>query len=135
MEAGTAPDPMTLHPVAGQPRVVLLKPLITSPLIEVGELSYYYDPEFADEFETRNVLHHYGPDRLITGKFCALGAGNTLIMNGANDRMSGVSTLSIARVVRLGRRLPRRAGGLGSGARDHRRGVPHDLPRSSWWPS
>ena len=72
MEAGAAPDPMKLHPVAGQPRVVLLKPLITSPLIEVGEFSYYDDPEFADEFETRNVLHHYGPDRLIIGKFCAL---------------------------------------------------------------
>ena len=75
MEAAAAPDPMKPHPVAGQPRVVLLKPLITSPLIEVGEFSYYDDPEFADEFETRNVLHHYGPDRLIIGKFCAIAAG------------------------------------------------------------
>ena len=92
MGAGAAPDPMKLHPVAGQPRVVLLKPLITSPLIEVGEFSYYDDPEFADEFETRNVLHHYGPDRLIIGKFCAFAAGTTFIMNGANHRMGGVST-------------------------------------------
>jgi hypothetical protein len=44
LAADAAPDPMTLHPVAGQPRVVLLKPLITSPLIEVGEFSYYDDP-------------------------------------------------------------------------------------------
>ncbi len=92
MTEEVAPDPMTLHPVAGQPRVVFLKPLVTSPLIEVGEFSYYDDPEFADEFETRNVLHHYGPDRLIIGKFCALAAGTTFIMNGANHRMSGVST-------------------------------------------
>ncbi|WP_450097616.1 hypothetical protein [Salinispora mooreana] len=28
-----------------QPRVVLLKPLITSPLIEVGEFTYYDDPD------------------------------------------------------------------------------------------
>jgi hypothetical protein len=92
LTANAAPDPMTLHPVAGQPRVVLLRPLITSPLIEVGEFSYYDDPEFADEFETRNVLHHCGPDRLIIGKFCALAAGTTFIMNGANHRMSGLST-------------------------------------------
>jgi len=98
------PDPMTLHPVAGRPRVVLLKPLIISPLIEVGEFSYYDDPEFADEFETRNVLHHYGPDRLIIGKFCAFAAGTTFIMNGANHRMSGVSTFPFPIMEALGRR-------------------------------
>ncbi|GAF49323.1 putative acetyltransferase [Rhodococcus wratislaviensis NBRC 100605] len=92
MPTNAAPDPMTLHPVSGQPRVVLLKPLIENPLIDVGEYSYYDDPEFADEFETRNVLHHYGPDRLIIGKFCAFATGTTFIMNGANHRMSGVST-------------------------------------------
>jgi len=92
LPTNAAPDPMTLHPVAGQPRVVLLEPLIDNPLIEVGEFSYYDDPEFAEEFETRNVLHHYGPDRLIIGKFCAFATGTTFIMNGANHRMSGVST-------------------------------------------
>lgn len=34
---------------------MLLKPLITSPLIEVGEFSYYDDPA---AFEARNVLYH-----------------------------------------------------------------------------
>ena len=63
----TAPDPTNVHPMAGQPRVVLLKPLIDNPLIEVGEYTYYDDPEFAEEFETRNVLHHYGPDKLVIG--------------------------------------------------------------------
>ena len=87
---------MTLHPVSGQPRVVLLKPLIENPLIVVGEYSYYDDPEFADEFETRNVLHHYGPDRLIIGKFCALATGTKFIMNGANHRMSGVLDLPVS---------------------------------------
>ena len=38
--------------------------------------------EFAEEFETRNVLHHYGPDKLVIGKFCALATGVTFIMNG-----------------------------------------------------
>jgi virginiamycin A acetyltransferase len=87
-----APDPMTLHPRAGQDRVVLLKPLVTSPLITVGDYSYYDDPEFPLEFETRNVLYHFGPEKLIIGKFCAIAAGATFIMNGANHRMDGPST-------------------------------------------
>ncbi|MCX4782398.1 CatB-related O-acetyltransferase [Streptomyces sp. NBC_01264] len=86
------PDPRTLHPMAGQPRVVLLKPLVTSPLIEVGEYSYYDDPDDPTAFETRNVLYHYGPERLVIGKFCALGTGVRFIMNGANHRMDGPST-------------------------------------------
>lgn len=88
----TGPDPAVVHPIPGQERVVLLRPLITSPLIEVGEFSYYDDPEHATEFETRNVTHHYGPERLVIGKFCAFASGVTFVMNGANHRMSGVST-------------------------------------------
>jgi virginiamycin A acetyltransferase len=76
----------------GQDRIVLLKPLITSPLIVVGDFTYYDDPDDATAFETRNVLHHYGPERLIIGKFCAIAAGVKFIMNGANHRMSGPST-------------------------------------------
>ena len=83
---------MRLHPIEGQPRVALLKPLLTSPLIEVGIFSYYDDPEHAEEFQTRNVLHHYGPDRLVIGSFCAFATGTTFIMNGANHRMDGPST-------------------------------------------
>ncbi|MER5774676.1 CatB-related O-acetyltransferase [Streptomyces sp. NPDC002039] len=86
------PDPSVLHPVAGQPRVVLLRPLVTSPLIEVGDYSYYDDPDDATAFETRNVLHHYGPERLVIGRFCALGTGVRFLMNGANHRMDGPST-------------------------------------------
>ncbi|MER5808401.1 CatB-related O-acetyltransferase [Streptomyces sp. NPDC002033] len=85
-------DPMVLHPIPGQPRVVLLKPLVTSGLIEVGEYSYYDDPDDPTAFETRNVLYHYGPEKLVIGKFCALGAGVRFLMNGANHRMDGPST-------------------------------------------
>jgi virginiamycin A acetyltransferase len=85
-------DPMVLHPFPEQPRVVLLKPLVTSPLIEVGEYSYYDDPDDPTAFETRNVLYHYGPERLVIGKFCALATGVRFIMNGANHRMDGPST-------------------------------------------
>lgn len=89
---GTPADPDVLHPMPGQPRVVLLKPLITSPLIEVGEFTYYDDPDDPTAFEVRNVLYHYGPERLVIGKFCALGEGVRFIMNGANHRMDGPST-------------------------------------------
>jgi hypothetical protein len=40
-----APDPMTLHPVVGAKRVVFLKPLVTHPNVEVGEYTYYDDPD------------------------------------------------------------------------------------------
>jgi len=73
-------------------RVVLLKPLVQSPLIEVGDFSYYDDPDDATAFESRNVLYHYGPERLVIGRFCALGTGTRFIMNGANHRMDGPST-------------------------------------------
>ncbi|WP_370622892.1 CatB-related O-acetyltransferase [Streptomyces tsukubensis] len=75
-----------------QPRVVQLRPLVKSPLIEVGEYSYYDDPDEPTAFETRNVLYHYGPEKLVIGKFCAIGTGARFIMNGANHRMDGPST-------------------------------------------
>jgi len=85
-------DPNVLHPMPGQERVVQLKPLITSPLIEVGEFSYYDDPVAPTAFETNNVLYHYGPERLVIGKFCAFAEGVRFVMNGANHRMDGPST-------------------------------------------
>lgn len=85
-------DPTVLHPMPGTTRVVQLKPLVTSELIEVGEFSYYDDPDEPTAFETRNVLHHYGPEKLVIGKFCAFAAGVRFIMNGANHRMDGPST-------------------------------------------
>jgi virginiamycin A acetyltransferase len=78
--------------VVGADRVVLLKPLVRSELIEVGDYSYYDDPDDPEAFETRNVLYHYGPEKLRIGKYCALGTGTTFVMNGANHRMDGPST-------------------------------------------
>ncbi|MCX5200211.1 CatB-related O-acetyltransferase [Streptomyces sp. NBC_00237] len=85
-------DPNTVHPWPEQPRVVLLKPLVTSDLIEVGDYTYYDDPDDALAFETKNVLYHYGPDRLRIGKFCALATGVRFIMHGATHLMDGPST-------------------------------------------
>jgi virginiamycin A acetyltransferase len=90
----TGPDPQTMHPVAGHPRVGFLKAIVDRPNIEVGDFSYYDDPRGPEHFVERCVLHHYDflGDRLVIGKFCALAAGVTFIMNGANHAMTGFST-------------------------------------------
>ncbi|WP_327169087.1 CatB-related O-acetyltransferase [Streptomyces subrutilus] len=86
------PDPTVLHPLPEHERVVLLKPLVTDPRIEIGDFTYYDDPETALEFEQRNVLYAYGPERLVIGKYCALATGTRFIMAGANHPTLGVST-------------------------------------------
>jgi virginiamycin A acetyltransferase len=87
-----APDPDRLHPVAGQERVVFLKPLVRDPRIEVGEYTYYDHPDDATAFEERAVLYGFGPERLIIGRFCAIGAGVRFLMPGANHADLGPST-------------------------------------------
>jgi virginiamycin A acetyltransferase len=87
-----SPDPGTLHPVAGQDRVVFLKPLVRSPKIEVGDFTYYDHPERATEFETDAVLYAFGPERLIIGRYCAIAAGVRFLMGGANHADLGPST-------------------------------------------
>jgi virginiamycin A acetyltransferase len=69
----TPPDPASVRipgMIDDQGRdTVFLKPLVTSPKIEIGEYTYYNDAEYAAAFETRNVLYTAGPERLIIGRF------------------------------------------------------------------
>jgi virginiamycin A acetyltransferase len=76
------------------PRVGFLKALVDAPNIEIGDFTYYDDPDGPDKFVERCVLHHYPfiGDRLVIGKFCAIAEGARFIMNGANHAMSGFST-------------------------------------------
>jgi len=85
-------DPSVLHPLPEHERVVFLEPLITSPSIEVGEYTYYDDPDAATEFEWRNVLYAYGPEKLVIGRFCAVASGTRFLMAGAEHPTMGVST-------------------------------------------
>jgi len=78
--------------MAGVERVVLLKAVVDSPLVEVGDYSYYDDPVEPERFLEKNVLYHYGPELLRIGKYCAFAEGATFVMNGANHRMDGPST-------------------------------------------
>ena len=86
------PDPTQVHPLPAHPRVVFLRNCVRSSRIVVGDFTYYDDPREAERFEENNVLYHYGPERLVIGKFCALAQGVRFLMNGANHRMSGIST-------------------------------------------
>ncbi len=88
------PDPRTRHPLGGAPHTVFLNTVITRATIEVGDFTYYHDPDRPEAFEDRNVLYHFDfiGDRLRIGRFCALATGVRFIMNGANHAMGGFST-------------------------------------------
>lgn len=87
------PDPNNKHPMSGFPQVCFIRNTIKSPNIIVGEYTYYDDPDGSEDFE-RNVLYHFPfiGDKLIIGKFCAIARGVKFIMNGANHKLSGIST-------------------------------------------
>lgn len=90
----TGPNPDIKHPIPMHPRVGFLRPLVTAENIQVGDFTYYDDPDGPDLFQTKCVLHHYPfiGDKLIIGRFCAIAEGARFIMNGANHALSGFST-------------------------------------------
>lgn len=87
------PDPQNKHPMTGFPQVCYIKNTVNNPNIIIGDYTYYDDPIDAENFE-RNVLYHFPfiGDKLIIGKFCAIARDVKFIMNGANHKMSGLST-------------------------------------------
>lgn len=87
------PDPASTHPLMGFSQVGFLRNLVANPQIEIGDYTYYDDPDGPERFE-ENVLYHFSfiGDRLIIGKFCAIARGVKFIMNGANHLMSGFSS-------------------------------------------
>lgn len=93
MTAANGPKPDEPHPMSEFPQVCFIRNTIKNPNIVVGDFTYYDDPEDSENFE-RNVLYHFPfiGDKLIIGKFCAIARGVTFIMNGANHKLSGIST-------------------------------------------
>lgn len=87
------PDPNAVYPNEVIKSVCFIKNVITRPNILVGEYTYYDDNTGPEQFE-RHVTHHYEflGDKLIIGKFCAIAKGIEFVMNGANHRMSSVTT-------------------------------------------
>lgn len=94
------PDPSHIYPPVYGPNygraqgwpVVFLKPLVESEFTEVGEYTYYADPADPTGFERNNVLFHYGPDRLVIGRYTAIAREVRFLMGAANHLMGGVST-------------------------------------------
>lgn len=87
------PDPNAKYPMAGIDSLCFIKNAVTRPNIIVGDYSYYDDPAGPEHFEDRVKYHfEFIGDKLIIGKFCAIAAGVTFIMNGANHNTDGVST-------------------------------------------
>lgn len=86
------PDPDKVFPNENIRSLCFIKNVITRPNIIVGDYTYY-DDGGAEDFE-KHVTHHYEfiGDKLIIGKFCAIGKGVEFIMNGANHRMNSAST-------------------------------------------
>jgi virginiamycin A acetyltransferase len=91
-------SPDLLHPMPGQSRLVFLKNCITSPAVMVGDYTYYDDPDGPEHFQERNVLYHFPflGDKLVIGKFCAIGTQTKFIMNGGNHRLDGFSSYPFA---------------------------------------
>jgi Acetyltransferase (isoleucine patch superfamily) len=87
------PSPDVTHPMEGFPQVCFIRNTVRNPNITIGEYTYYDDPEDSENFE-RNVLYHFDfiGDKLMIGKFCAIARGVKFIMNGANHKLSGIST-------------------------------------------
>jgi virginiamycin A acetyltransferase len=87
------PSPAVRHPISGVQRTGFLKHFVTRPNIEVGDYTYYDDPEGMEQFE-KNVLYHFDfvGDRLIIGRFCSIAAETRFIMNGGNHATDWFST-------------------------------------------
>jgi virginiamycin A acetyltransferase len=79
--------------MAGFPQVCFIRNTVRNPAIEVGEYTYYDDPEDSEGFE-RNVLYLFPDtgDRLVIGRYCAIARGVKFIMNGGNHLLTGFST-------------------------------------------
>lgn len=93
-----APDPHQPHP-STRPEltnVVFLAAQGCSELTEVGAFTYYDDEGSGVPFESGNVLYHYGPQRLVIGRFTAIGPRATIVMPGGNHPMVGPSTYPFA---------------------------------------
>lgn len=87
------PNPNSIYPNEAIKSICFIKNTISRNNINVGDYTYYSDENGAENFE-HHVTHHYEflGDKLIIGKFCAIGKGIEFIMNGANHRMCSVTT-------------------------------------------
>ena len=93
------PDPNVAFPFEGlgyqidHKRTGFLKSVVNIKNIEIGDYTYYDDPNGISSFE-KNILYHYefSKEKLIIGKFCAIATGVQFIMGGAHHKTDGFSS-------------------------------------------
>lgn len=88
------PDKKKLYPNDKLKSVCYINNLPKRVNVEIGDYTYYSDNKNSPEQFYDHIEHHYEffGDKLIIGKFCAIGEGVRFIMNGANHRMDGITT-------------------------------------------
>lgn len=88
------PDKKRLYPNENLKSVCYINNLPKRVNVEIGDYTYYSDNKESPEKFYDHIEHHYEffGDKLIIGKFCAIGEGVRFIMNGANHRMDGITT-------------------------------------------
>lgn len=76
-------------------KTVFLKHFITKKNIEVGDYTYY-DSTFSNEspkdFEKKNVLYGYSPQKLKIGKFCQIASQAKFMMPGGVHHLNSITT-------------------------------------------
>jgi virginiamycin A acetyltransferase len=87
------PDPLARTPIPGAPRLAFLRAVVDHPQVEVGDFTYYDDPDGPEHFLARCVpyLFDFIGDRLVIGRFCMIATGVRFLMNGGNHDARGVS--------------------------------------------
>lgn len=75
---------------------VFLKSVVTSPDIQVGDYTIYYDyKNNPEDFERNNILYYtpgITPLKIIIGKFCSIAMGTSFLSPVANHNMDSLST-------------------------------------------
>lgn len=86
------PDPNTPQPITALPRLGFLKNYVDGQQIQVGDYTYYDEPDGPQRF-IHNVLYHYleHGNKLRIGKFCTLSKGVTFVMGSSNQTTNGFS--------------------------------------------
>lgn len=90
------PDPDEPRPL-GDDRCVFIRPVLgAGSKVVAGAYSYYDASEDVGGFEETRVRYAFGPQRLRIGKFCAIAAGVTFVMAGANHVYQGPTAFPFA---------------------------------------
>lgn len=86
------PSPDEAYPLPGISPLAFLKNFVDHPNISVGDYSFYTGKDGPRSFQSNVLFMEENPvDRLIIGRFCAIGDGVRFLMNGANQALDRLS--------------------------------------------